>query len=387
MIRQRIKNLIKKSDRLYAIARCIKNINDPNYLKLVKGYFEVCDCTSVLLEHKGEKYPNKIIYHIGFCMPDNKKTAVRDTSGFCALLRKTLLSMSFPDALGMTPVVEWGSKSVYYDSGMDSVTLNVFEYYFEPVAKICSDEVEDCKNVVDVTALQRSMANSFFFMERASDMFASYCIEEREFERLSDLYKKYIHLNDKTKKYIDDQINEILDDESILAVHVRGTDFNLGTKNHPIAIMPEECLETVKQVYSEGIYKKIFLATDDENALELFKGEFKDKLLYYKDAFRTESHVGAHATLNNRPFHHYKLGLEILRDIYTLANCDSLVCGLSQVSFAARYVNLAMGRKYSKIVVIDHGVNKESSLEAVKAEKQLRKIEAQNNNGNLHRSP
>ena len=62
----------------------------------------------------------------------------------------------------MTCVVEWGSKSVYYDSSMDSVTLNIFEYYFESVANIHSDEVEDCKNVVDVTALKHSMVNSFF---------------------------------------------------------------------------------------------------------------------------------------------------------------------------------------------------------------------------------
>ena len=368
MLGKKIKSMIK-NDRLYAIVRCIKSINDPNYRKLVKGYYEVCDYSSILIEHKGEKYPDKIIYHIGFCIPDNKKTAARDASGLYGLLRKTLLGMSFPDALGMVPVVEWGSKSVYYDSGMDPVTLNVFEYYFEPVAKIRSSEVKDSKNVIDVTVYHYSMVNSFFFMERASDLYASYRIEEQEIERLADLYKKYIHLNDKTKKYIEDQINEILDDESILAVHVRGTDFNLGLKNHPIVITPEEYLETVKQVYADGNYKKIFLATDDINALDLFKREFKDKLLYYKDTFRAESHVGAQVTLNSRPLHHYKLGLEVLRDVFTLAKCDSLVCGLSQVSFAARYVNLAMDRNFNAVVVIDHGVNKESSPEAVKYEK------------------
>ena len=222
-----------------------------------------------------------------------------------------------------------------------------------------------------MTLMRHSLVNSFFFMERASDLFASYHLEGQEIERLAELYKKYIHLNDKTKKYIEDQIHEILDGGSILAVHIRGTDFSLGTKNHPIVIKPEEYLETVKQVYSDGNYEKIFLATDDKNALELFKGEFKNRLLYYKDAFRAESYVGAHATLNDRPLHHYKLGLEVLRDIYTLANCDSFVCGLSQVSFAVRYVNLAMDRKFNSVVVLDHGVNKESSPEYVKSDKQL----------------
>ena len=169
------------------------------------------------------------------------------------------------------------------------------------------------------------------------------CLEEQEIVRLADLYKKYIRLNDNTSQFIKEQMNDILAEKPILAVHIRGTDFSVGLGSHPIIIKPEEYLETVKRVYAEGNYKKVFLATDDLNALELFKGEFKDKLLYYK------------------------LGLEVLRDIYTLANCDSIVCGLSQVSIAARYVNLAMGRKYREVVVIDHGVNKEkSSLEAVK---------------------
>lgn len=366
MLGKKIKNLIKKSDRFYVIARCIKSINDPNYRKLVKGYFEICDYASILIEHKGEKYPDKIIYHIGFFVPHNKKDVGKNAGGIAALLRYTLYGMIFPVDLGMIPVVEWGSKSVYYEPGMDTVTLNVFEYYFEPVSKICSKEIDDCKNVVDVFEINRGLKNSSIVMERIPDLFACYHIGQDEIERLADLYKKYIHLNDKTKEYIEEQINEILDEGSILAVHIRGTDFNLGVKDHPIVITAEEYLETVKKVFAEGKYEKIFLATDDINALELFKEEFKNKLLYYKDAFRTDSYVGAHTLLNDRPLHHYKLGLEVLRDIYTLASCDSLVCGLSQVSFAARYVNLAIGRKYSKIVVMDHGVNKEDSSEAIK---------------------
>ena len=97
-----LKYYIKSHDKLYIMARCLKNLNDPNFIKLIRGYYDNSqDYVSMLIEHKGEKYPDKIIYHIGFCVPDNNKTPARDCSGFCALLRKTLLSMSFPDALGM----------------------------------------------------------------------------------------------------------------------------------------------------------------------------------------------------------------------------------------------------------------------------------------------
>ena len=125
------------------------------------------------------------------------------------MLRYTLYSLIFPSSLRMIPVVEWGTKSVYYDPGMDPVTRNVFEYYFEPVANICSGEIEDYRNVVRVFDINPSLRNSWIFLEQAPDMFAPYCVDQQEIERLANLYNKYIRLNQKTKEYIEDQVNEI----------------------------------------------------------------------------------------------------------------------------------------------------------------------------------
>lgn len=354
---KRLKYYIKSHDKLYIIARCLKNLNDPNLIKLIRGYYDNSqDYMSILIEHRGEKYPDKTIYDVQFLVPDKKKPYSRNHAGFCALLRWTLLSWSFPDFLGMTPAVEWGKASVYYDSAMDSVTTNVFEYYFEPVCHICHSEISECRTVISA----RGSGGSFFFMDRASDMLASYHVEQNEIEKLGYLYKKYIRLNLNTKEYIDKSINHILDQEDILAVHIRGTDFNLGLNHHPIVVTPREYLVEVKKICLRDGYKKVFLATDDANALKLFKEEFKDKLLYYEDTLRSGNHFGAQDSISDRPLHHYKLGLEVLRDIYTLANCDSLVCGLSQVSIAARYINVAIGRKFKKVVILNNGINEKT---------------------------
>ena len=48
--------------------------------------------------------------------------------------------------------------------------------------------------------------------------------------------------------------------------------------------------------------------------------------------------------------------------MYTLAYCDSLICGMSQVSFAARYINKALGKNYEEFVLIDNGVNKSGKI-------------------------
>ena len=369
--KNRVRQILKNKNRAYIIARCINDLNNPRLIQLMKGYFgDSHDYVSIILEHKGTKYPDEIVYGVRFRIP-NDKTSKRDGGGFCALLRMTLLGLNFPDYLKMTPVVEWGSNSAYYDPDMDSITLNVFEYYFKPVSKIRYNEIEECRNVVAKNSFD---TDSYFFMDRASDMGASYLVKQDEIERLGYLYKKYIHLNQTAKEYIEGNLDSILNQGTILAVHVRGTDFNVGYRFHPMAISVDEYLAKAKETYSRGNYDKVFLATDDDNALELFKQEFKDKLLYYTDVFRSHDHIGAHVTPSNRQLHYYRLGLEVLRDVYTLANCDSLVCGLSNVSFVARYINIALDRKFKEIVILDHGVHAEASSEAKERNRQQEKI-------------
>lgn len=357
-----VNDFLDRHDKLYAIVKCITHLSDPKYAGLLKGYYEKSsEYVTLLIEHRGEKYADKIIYDVRYSVPQKDNVSKRENGGFCALLRMTLLRWSFPDAMGMIPAVEWGSMSRYYDSGMDSVTKNVYEYYFEPVMQISHSEVAECKHVIEET----NPSSSFFFMERTSDMAASYQVSQNEIDKLGYLYKKYVHLNRNSREYIDNGLNALLGDkgERLLGVHVRGTDFRWGAAKHPKVITVKEYLDKVKEVYSTGKYEKVFLATDDTNALKLFREEFKDNLLYYDDTFRSETLVGVQCSESDRPLHHYKLGLEILRDVYTLASCDALICGLSQVSFAARYVNVALERSFKELVILDKGINTENSKE------------------------
>ena len=163
-----------------------------------------------------------------------------------------------------------------------------------------------------------------------------------------------------------------MDNGRILGVHARGTDFNVGFRDHPIVNLPEEFLRKTKEVFINGKYDKVFLATDDVNILRLFEKELGESLLFYKDVFRSDDHRGAHTIQSDQPLHYYRLGLEVLRDVYTLAGCDALVCGLSQVSFAARYVNIAIGKHFNEIVNLNNGIRVKASDEAKEYRKQAR---------------
>lgn len=358
------KKKVVKNDRIYILLRCIKSLNDPNLSKLLKGFYEggSTQYAFILVNRIGTKHPEaNVVYHItqGKAKDDNHTT--RSEVGFCAILRNTLVYLYFADYFKFTPVVEWGQELTYYDSEMDSVTKNVFEYYFKPVSQIPYEDVVDCTMVVEQT-----IGHWNFFLKRADGQSAYETIES-EIDKLAYIYRKYIHLNERTRQYLEDNINNICGGfEHILAVHYRGTDFNVGFRDHPVAVGIDECLSRTKKIFDGGEYDKIFLATDDSDALESFIRAFGDKLIYYPDAMRTSGHCGTHNTFCDRPLHYYKLGLEVLLDIYTLANCDSLICGLSQVSFAARYVNQALGRNFKELEIIDNGVNRVSSKEGNK---------------------
>ena len=65
----------------------------------------------------------------------------------------------------------------------------------------------------------------------------------------------------------------------------------------------------------------------------------------------------AHMELFGVEFTWSLLGYEVLRDMYTLASCDGLVAGLSQVSYAARICKRSRNEKYDIEMILNKGIN------------------------------
>ena len=345
-MKRQIARMLLNNKRLYVVARCLHSFQKKEFQNLVYGYYEESqETTSLLLEHSGELCPSEIIYWI-------QSYRGGKSPGFFAMMRRLLEMLNFADIMNLTPVVEWGEKSVYYDHDMDAITHNVFEYYFQPVSKVDYREVGCYRNIIKA----KGTANGTFLMPHASSYAMSYFVTEEEIERLGYIYRKYIHLNMNTKKYIEKETNGILGVKRTLGVHVRGTDFNVGYKDHPIVITPTEFLNATLQELKANEYEQVFLATDDQNVLRLFQECLGDILVYYEDAVRSDDNIDVPRLSIERPMHFYRLGLEVLRDAYTLANCEGLVCGLSQVAFAARYIKKSMDSSYKFLLILNHGV-------------------------------
>ncbi len=369
-MRDQIISFLKSRKKLYTLVRCLQKLGSPDLARLIAGYYDaMAGETSLLIEHPGKRDPDITVYYSTIGVEQACVT------GFFANLRFQLESLYFSERLGMVPVVHWGEGILdYYDAGMDEKTTNVFEYYFLPVSNISYLDVAQYRNLV-----RSRSTHATCFSDMGVGSGKSYLADSDMIAKLGGIYKKYIRLNAETKAYFEKELGRIFTGKKTLGVHVRGTDYYQTIKNHPVPVSPQEFVEQTKKLFADGKYEQVFLATDDANVTGLFSEAFSDGLVYFEDTFRSDSHIGPHSLESDRPLHHYMLGLEVLRDAYALACCDGFLAGVSQVSIAARTINVALGRAFSDVVIIDKGLEKESGSEAVRELGKLRKKEKQFN--------
>ena len=353
---------VKNNPKLYVLFRSIKSINDPNLYKLLRELYEYDYVNSTIMQVDcwGDSFQDDIVYYIYPGMD-------RSRAGLCALIRDALEYLNISDRFQFTPVIHWDKNILYYDIDMEEATRNVFEYYFEPVSNISYDEVHKCKCVIQSHEKQKVFARRNILTESID-----YRINDDTFKKLGLIFTKYIKPNKNTKSYLDRSL-DILTDKRTLGVHARGTDFLVGYWNHPIPVTAEEYVKKTKSMFQRGDYDQIFLATDDTNILSCFLDEFKQKVVYFHDAKRSGDTKASYAVEVDRPFHFYKLGLEVLRDAYTLGYCSSLIGSLSNVALTARLINYSRGNNYDEIEIFDKGIQDTDTKEAVKLRKWLRK--------------
>ena len=229
---KKIKPFVKKHDILYVICKSVQRMNDPLFIRIIRGYYDgdYQEATTLLLEHCGEIMPDKIVYDIS--RGEEKLTRM----GFCASMHHLLYGLKFAEMINAVPRVLWSKNMPYYDHGMDDITKNAFEYYFESISEAANYSFNEFKNIL------KSKPKDILIYQ---DMFTgSYSPNEDNIRELAESYRKHIHLNERTRKIIFDDIKGILkNNERILGIHARGGDFQLGLKNHPHIVQPDEYLK------------------------------------------------------------------------------------------------------------------------------------------------
>ena len=334
-----VKTYIKSHPKLECIYMCIKAMGKNNLAQQIININRSPD--NVFIHHFGEKNSNKIVYYILF---DEKARF----NGFCSLYRLTLMYLAYAESRNFVPVVCYGPNTLYYDDSIKT-SDNAFEYFFNPVSSLKCKDVLESKNVV----FSKGADAGAFGTTNA------YSVPDEELELLAKYRKKYIELNSTVKDLFWKEMESIISGRATLGVHVRATDFNKGYNRHPVVVTPEEYLEKTIEVYEKNNYKKVFLATDDERIINLFSISFGEALVYYKDIYRSTDGEAIHygSQKAEREHHKYKLGLEIIKDFYTLGYCAGLIAGNSNVSMCARILKKSLDEEYRTIDIIDKGTN------------------------------
>ena len=331
-------NLLAKNETLKFWNRCRIHRNEPEFRDHVINGYKNSDC--LRLRSYGDEYEGEIIY-----LADEQGGGM----GFFAELGVTLIKLYFADERGLTPYVHWGKNHLFYAAGGIDGEENAFLHYFAPVSHV--RKTDRAKHVLKSEAWHYEQVKSVFNA-------VSYDVTDEYVNAMARMMKKYIRYNDKTKRKLEEDKSRLLGDKKTLGIHYRGTDFRKQYNNHPVAVKIEQTIEEAKKLMARGDYEQIFLATDENDAVIKFKEVFGEKVKIYQDTYRGNGGDESIAFSEcDRKDHKYRLGYEVLRDEYTLVQCEGLLCGYSNVTFMARIMRRGwMEQDYQDYVLINNGI-------------------------------
>lgn len=276
--------------------------------------------------------------------------------GFCAMYRAWLEYIYLADVCGLIPVIRAGRHFAYREDSMVNGTRNAFEYYFKQPAPVGVGAAGRKRNVLQSCVFHREMVELVL-----TGKCAHYGYTKRYMHEMARIIRKYISFNAQTQQYMDDGIEKMgIRDAKVLGVHIRGTDFRAKYDNHPVYVTEEDCFWEVDRLLQESAYEKIFVATDDARILKNFLIKYGEKMCFYEDVERSSKNRSVAFSKNSRRQHKYLLGLEVIRDMYTLSKCAGLVAGISQVAICAQIHKLADRQQYEDIRIIDKGIYQNS---------------------------
>lgn len=333
-----LQKVINRHEKLKLLDLCLRNVNNEAFRDRIFGR----DSTQLSLQTNAEGSKSGILYDIRIGHKGD---------GFFAEYRRILNYLYYADQLQLIPYIECTSDFTYAEDHPVLGHTNPFEYYF----------LQPCVSAEESVFYRYRLENRDCDQDfsRALKPENGYDLSEEYVDAMADITRRYIRPNEETKK-LQAQGEKLLGEKKTLGVHVRLTDFRRNYYGHPTCITADHHLQLAKAAVEKYGFEQVFLATDDADTVELFRNEFGEKLRTYSDVTRSAGDVSVAFSAANRENHHYLLGQEVLRDMYTLALCDGLIAGKSQVSICA-YIQKRVTGDYIYREILDAGYNTDAS--------------------------
>lgn len=304
-----------------------------------------------------EKEMNQIsLYKFG-CKNENKIFSIIKlhpdwipTAGFFAIFNRVLNGLYFADRFNLIPFVDNWNRCAYEEKNSINNSYNVFQYYFKPVSSYSLSEIMQSKSVCFITDKNCDL------ILKNCNVEGWYVPTKKYISEMARIFTKYIEFNKQTKNELENDKAKLGMNGNVLGVHYRGSDYKLGAKNHPAAYQLSQFEYEIRKILNKNHFDSIFLATDDEEALNYFKKKFSN-LFYFTDSKRSKTNISVAFLDDERKNGNFLKGYEVIRDMYMLGNCQGLLAGQSQVSLTARVLKEASGIPYITEKIIDSGIN------------------------------
>ena len=266
--------------------------------------------------------------------------------GFCALITTVLNSVRIALQHNWFPIVNLDKhvSDYFYDSMHGE---NIWEYYFEPVMGL---SYKAFTTLVEREQIVPSLIHAFNNRNRVDQILqpkdpgfishfwvgdpprnpAEWMTRKRHLGR--EYVAKYVRVKPHIWSLVDEFYGQNLDQYHTYGVHIRGTDFGYAEPTKP---------ETYFKAIHESIRKdqhsdiRIFLATDQEQFVDLFRKEFGNIVVTYS-SIRSTSEMAPFQFNHISP---YKKGEDVLVDMLLLSRCNFLFKCASAVGEYAMWFN------------------------------------------------
>ena len=210
-----------------------------------------------------------------------------------------------------------------------AIDFNPWDLYFKQTC--------DATDLIDA---RKVMTTTFrYFPPQFPGVFLDlYDQDNPEFQSWRKFTHEHIRLSDEMAKTVDAQQDRLFTgEERILGCLVRGTDYTaMKPARHPVQPTPQQVIEDARRICEERNLRKVFLATEDAKARDLFEQAFGSDLIMnqtdlpdYKGSFLARS--GALGDLAQT----LRISTQYLVSVVLLSRCPCLLAGCASGSMGA----------------------------------------------------
>jgi len=260
--------------------------------------------------------------------------------GFFSSMLQIVDNLKYCDMQGFKPIIDL-KPNFRYQFDEDDPWVN----YFEPI----NDKVieGDLISIDNISNEGLYLLENFILVNPSRYNFKGY-IWELISNNSPEIYQNRMEVHKIISKYL--KPNQFIKNEvsqfkmenfggKMLGVHIRGTDFNFENNPDLSEYNIEKIIISIKKLILEHGYTKIYLASDNQESLDIITNEIPNSF-FYKTDFRAEKFFNllpSFKIFDQKDM--VKQGQSVLIESILLSSCDGLLCINSGVSSFSAYLN------------------------------------------------